>query len=277
MPVHGEMRHMAEQARLALGARHAACGRPEERRRDPPRARRAEEGRRGARRAAGARRRRDPARRRRDDQRAPPDRLRRPDHGRASRSATTASSPASRWSVRSAFRSRRTATISSPMRPTPRPAPSAPACDEDEAARSGPPRRAPLRDRVDGQEAGRRGHAAPARRHEAARRSSRSTSCSSPAARSSCCRSACGPTRKRAATWSAARPKRAAPVRYQAPFAEGGDPRRAPVRALLRELGHTAGSPPTTSTSIAARQSSGACRSPGRARRRACPCPTTSR
>ena len=108
---------------------------PEERRRRPPRARRAGEDRRGARRAAGARRRRDPAGRRRDDQRAAPDRLQRADHGRAADRRRRASSPARRWSGRSACRSRRTATISSPTRPTPRRAPSSPAATRTRCAR----------------------------------------------------------------------------------------------------------------------------------------------
>ena len=45
---------------------------------------------------------------------------------------------------------------------------------------------------------------------------------------------------------------------------------------FITRTGPTAGSRRTTSTSTTAERSSGACRSPGRARRRACPCRTTS-
>ena len=63
--------------------------------------------------------------------------------------------PAIRWFGRSAFRSSRIATISSPMPPMPRPVLMMPKLSEDKAARSGAARGAPLRDVVDGQEAGR--------------------------------------------------------------------------------------------------------------------------
>ena len=75
VPVHGEARHMAEQARLALahGVPQAVVQKNGDVVRLAPGE--PEEARRGARRPPGARRRRHPARRRRDDQRAAADRV----------------------------------------------------------------------------------------------------------------------------------------------------------------------------------------------------------
>ena len=164
------------------------------------------------------------------------------------------------------------------MRPTPRPKPISAGVRRGEDARSGAACRPPLRDLVDRQETARRGHAARGRavaRKCSSRRLSRSISCSSPQAPSSCFRSASGPMRRRG------RPRfrgqaDSAPhqVRPQAPFAQGGDRRRVPVRALLSELvvrlDH-ARRPRLLHTGVSA-----SCRSPAPARRRACPCPMTS-
>ncbi len=67
VPVHGEIRHMREQARLGQGQRDQAGGVPEERRSRAPRARQARQVRRGAQWAAGAGRRHHRACRRHGD------------------------------------------------------------------------------------------------------------------------------------------------------------------------------------------------------------------
>ena len=106
------------------GAWRAEGGAAEEWRPRPASAQWAGEADRGARRPPGARRRRDPSGGRLDDHRAPANELHRPDHRGARRSVPMASWPVRRSSARSAFRSRRIATTSSPTRRTRRSVPS---------------------------------------------------------------------------------------------------------------------------------------------------------
>ena len=90
MPVHGEMRHLMEQARFGLSEGVPPVAGADQWRHRPPRARRAREARPCTGRPARARWRRDPSRRRRDDQRAAQARALRPDLGRGRARASAA-------------------------------------------------------------------------------------------------------------------------------------------------------------------------------------------
>ena len=151
-----------------------------------------------------------------------------------------------------------------------------PGADEDKVARGGAARGAPLRDPVDRQEAdGRRG----VRPGRAMKIGSIIAIYFLFFAASAFILLPFGVrTDEEAGDAQGARPgrQRAAPLRPQAPFAQGGAARRDPVRALLRQLDLSAGSRPTISTSTIKPDQRWRVDRPGPARRRACPCRTTS-